>query len=74
MPWCNVTISFICLIVCITVNRGEVTRNLKPNFWGTTSGQQVITSHRQVVLLITLLYQIMFLLITMTCSGKFDWT
>jgi hypothetical protein len=34
MLWCNVTISIICLIVCIAASRGEVTRNLKPNFWG----------------------------------------
>jgi hypothetical protein len=34
MLWCNVTISIICLIVCIATSRGEVTRNLEPNFWG----------------------------------------
>jgi hypothetical protein len=33
MLWCNVTISIICLIVCIATSRGDVTRNQKPNFW-----------------------------------------
>jgi hypothetical protein len=33
MLWCNVTISIICLIVCIATSRGEVMRNLVPNFW-----------------------------------------
>jgi sensor histidine kinase YesM len=31
--WYNVTISIICLIVCIATSRAEVTRNQKPNFW-----------------------------------------
>jgi hypothetical protein len=33
MLWCNVTISIICLIVCIATSRGEVAGNQKPNFW-----------------------------------------
>jgi hypothetical protein len=33
MIWCNVIISIICLIVCIATSRGEVMRNLVPNFW-----------------------------------------
>jgi hypothetical protein len=29
--WCNVTISIICLIVCIATSSSEVTRNPKTN-------------------------------------------
>jgi hypothetical protein len=59
MLWCNVTISIICLIVCIDTSTGEVTRTRCPTF-GTASGQQVIASHRQVVPLITPFYLIVF--------------
>jgi hypothetical protein len=34
MFWCNVILSIICLFVCIAMIRSDVTRNLKPNFWG----------------------------------------
>jgi hypothetical protein len=43
----------------------EVTRNPKTNLVKYLG----ISSHRQVVLLITLIYLIMFLLVTITCSG-----
>jgi hypothetical protein len=33
MLWCNVIISIICVNVCIATSRGEVMRNLEPNFW-----------------------------------------
>jgi hypothetical protein len=33
MLWCNITISIICLILCIATRRDDVTRNQKPNFW-----------------------------------------
>jgi hypothetical protein len=33
MLWCNVIMSIIYLIVCIATSRGEVSRNIAPNFW-----------------------------------------
>jgi hypothetical protein len=63
--WCNVTIPIICLIICIATHRSEVTRNLKTNLVKYIG----ISSLKQVVPLITFLYPIMFLLITVTCSG-----
>jgi hypothetical protein len=33
MLWCNITIYIIFLVVCIATSIGEVTRNMKPNFW-----------------------------------------
>jgi hypothetical protein len=65
MLWCNVTIPIICLIVCIATHKSEVTRNLKTKLVKYLG----ISSLRQVVTLITFLYLIMFLLITVTCSG-----
>jgi hypothetical protein len=62
MLGCNVTIPIICLIVCIATDRSEVTRNRKTNLVKHLD----ITSIRQVVPLITLLYLIMFMLITVT--------
>jgi hypothetical protein len=68
MLWCNITISIICFIVCIATSRGNVTRNLKLNFLGHHLDYKVITSHRQGVPLITLLYLIKFSIIIVTCS------
>jgi hypothetical protein len=51
MLWCNVTISIICLIVCIATSRSEVTRNPKTNL-GEGHG---VAAKMQVVPLITLL-------------------
>jgi hypothetical protein len=47
------------------MHRGEVTRNPKTNLVKHLD----IASIRQVMPLITLLYLIMFMLITVTCSG-----
>jgi hypothetical protein len=68
MFWCNVTIPIICLILCIAMHRSKVEKS--KDQLGEVSR---ITSHRQVVPLITLLYPIMLLLITMLCLGKFLW-
>jgi hypothetical protein len=46
------------------VNRSEITRNLKISF-GEVPG---VASIRQVMPLINLLYLIMFILVTVTCS------
>jgi hypothetical protein len=61
----NVTISIICLITCIPTHRSEVMKNRKTNLVKHLD----IASIRQVVPLITFLYLIMFLLITVTCLG-----
>jgi hypothetical protein len=53
MLWCNIIISIICLIVCITTSRDEMTSNVKPNSCGSIWDYKVIASIRQVVPLIT---------------------
>jgi hypothetical protein len=68
MLWCNVTISIICLVVCIVMSRGEDEES-EAYFLGQHLNYKVISSIRQVVPLITLLYLIIFLLITVTRSG-----
>jgi hypothetical protein len=52
---------------CYEYKRGD--EELETQFW-VNIWIKVIASHRQVVPLITLLYLIMFLLITVTCSGN----
>jgi hypothetical protein len=64
MLWCNVIIYIICLVVCIATSRGDVIRNLKAKFREVPK----VAPKRQVVPLITLLYLIMFLLVTVTYS------
>jgi hypothetical protein len=54
-----------CLFVCIATNSGEVTRKSKDQL-GEVLG---ISSLSQVVPLITILYLIIFLLITVRCSS-----
>ena len=56
----NIILYITCLSVCIAANKSEVTRNLKPNFWGSTYSPR-IASKRQVVSMIPLFDLIMFL-------------
>jgi hypothetical protein len=58
-------LSTSCLFVCIAMSSSEVTSHLKTKLVKYLG----ISSLRQVVPLITLLYLTMFLLITVTCSG-----
>jgi hypothetical protein len=53
------------MFVCIAMSSSEVTSHLKTKLVKYLG----ISSVRQVVALITFLYLIMFLLITVTCSG-----
>jgi hypothetical protein len=59
-----------CPFVCIATNRSEVRSHLKTKLVKYLG----ISNLREVVPLITLLYLIMFLLITVTCSGYIDGT
>jgi hypothetical protein len=60
--WCDVNFTYI-MFVCIYTTSSEVTNHLKTNL------VPRISSPRQVVHLITFLYLIMFMLITVTCLG-----
>jgi hypothetical protein len=53
------------IFVCIATSSSEVTSHLKTKL----VRYMGISSLRQVVPLITFLYLVMFLLITLTCSG-----
>jgi hypothetical protein len=62
--WCDVNFAYT-MFVCIATSSSEVTSHLKTKLVKCFG----ISSLRQVVPLITLLYLIMLLLVTMTCSS-----
>jgi hypothetical protein len=70
MLWCNVTVSIICLIVCIATSNLTQFVHMRGHVESEDQIGEIprVAPKRQVVPLITLLYRIMFLLITVTCS------
>jgi hypothetical protein len=60
--WCDVNFAYT-MFVCIATTSSEVTSHLKSKL---VPG---ISSLRQVVPLITFIYPILFMLITVTCLG-----